>query len=206
MKKTQQHFTLIEIMTVIVIIGILSAILFPVLGSIRERGKVTETQTLVTGIKTAILTFKTDNGLLPYHSPDGASSDETIGDWGNSISKINSLKPDDNYTKFFDVLTYANHKSAGSPPDNNTKACNPKAQRYLDVPKKYFGDDSVNSVRDSWNRPLIIRLDMDQDGHLEVKTNGYESDELTDAVVLSMGGQDAGAAKFDTSQFISSSK
>lgn len=205
MKKTQQHFTLIEIMTVIVIIGILSAILFPVLGSIRERGKVTETQTLVTGIKTAILTFKTDNGLLPYHSPDGASTDEKIGDWG-SISKINSIKPDSNYTKFFDVLTYANHNSAGSSPTSNTKACNPKAQRYLDVPKKYFGDDSVNSVRDSWNRPLIIYLDMDQDGHLKVDTNGYESDELTDAVVLSMGGQDAGAKSYDTSQFISSSK
>ncbi len=203
MKTRQMNhcFTLIELLVVIVIIMILSSILFPALSSIQERGKITETQTLVTGVKTAIDTFRTDNGYLPYFN--NSSQDQGIDSWSGN-NDLNQMEASADYIKFFDILTYLNCEgSSGSQgqPSETAKNYNPKAQRYLSAPKKYFAEkkEYKNSVRDSWNRPLYIMLDLDGDDSIEVAekytvTSNKET-YFTSAYVVSLGSQSV--SKYD---------
>ncbi len=207
-KQRQNNFTLIEILTVIVIIMILSGILYPVLGTVRERGKISETQTIVVGVKTAIDTFKMDNGYLPY--PGSSEDDRDINGW--SGNNIDAMDTDSTYGKFFDILTYSDYKSTSGAASQTAKEYNPKAQRYLDAPKKYFStNDKENSVRDSWGRPLYIMLDLNQDGLVEVSAQYSPSDTretfLTSALVVSMGSQETSKlSNLDNKAFITSNK
>ncbi len=65
MKKTQQGFTLIELMIVVAIIGILAAIAIPAYQDYTQRAQVGEAFTLVSGAKTAISEFAQTNGAYP---------------------------------------------------------------------------------------------------------------------------------------------
>ncbi len=210
MRTNQKCFTLIEIMTVIAIIAILSGILFPVLGTIQERSKVSETQTIVVGVKTAIDMFAMSNNYLPYPG-ESTDNDKAIDGWASGQNNINRMTPSDDYYEFFDILTYSNYKNSSSTPTEKTKGYNPKHERYLDAPKRYFrdsknSDEYKDSIRDSWNRPLYIVLDLNQDGKVEVtKKYNIEGNFVTSAVVFSLGSQDdEKISKADVNEYISS--
>ncbi|HQU14876.1 MAG TPA: prepilin-type N-terminal cleavage/methylation domain-containing protein, partial [Gammaproteobacteria bacterium] len=65
MKRTQQGFTLIELMIVVAIIGILAAIAIPAYQDYTVRAKVTEGLNLADAAKTAVAeTFQSD-GHMP---------------------------------------------------------------------------------------------------------------------------------------------
>ncbi len=210
MRTNQKCFTLIEIMTVIAIIAILSGILFPVLGTIQERSKVSETQTIVVGVKTAIDMFAMSNNYLPYPG-ESTDDDKAIDGWKSGQNNINQMTPDAEYYDFFDILTYSNHTNSSSSPAEKIKSYNPKHERYLDAPKRYFtnsknSDQYKDSIRDSWNRPLYIVLDLNQDGKVEVtKKYNIEGNFVTSAVVFSLGSQDSEKiSKADVNEYISS--
>lgn len=63
--KTQQGFTLIELMIVIAIIGILAAIAIPAYQNYVIRAQVTEGITLMDAPKTAVAEYYTVHGTLP---------------------------------------------------------------------------------------------------------------------------------------------
>jgi type IV pilus assembly protein PilA len=76
MKKTQQGFTLIELMIVIAIIGILAAVALPAYQDYTIRAKVSEGLTLASAAKTAVSehamtrnAFPADNDAAGYVSP-----------------------------------------------------------------------------------------------------------------------------------------
>ena len=54
MKKTQQGFTLIELMIVVAIIGILAAIAIPAYQDYTARAQMSEAMSLTSGVRTAV--------------------------------------------------------------------------------------------------------------------------------------------------------
>jgi prepilin-type N-terminal cleavage/methylation domain-containing protein len=73
-RRAQEGFTLIEILTVIIIIGVLSGILLPVLVNARVRMRAQATKADISAVETACEGFKADMGLYPpdqhYSSSD----------------------------------------------------------------------------------------------------------------------------------------
>lgn len=182
--KQKQRFTLIEILTVIAVIGILAGCIFPALLAVQNNSRRTKTETILTGVNTALRVFKGDYNLLPTL---GGSVPECVGEW---TGNIDSMKPNDDYYTFFDILTYKNYQGRGSGINNVSSAVsevNTKAKQYLDPPKEYFSSDETrNSVRDGWNRPIKVYLDHDADGVVEAEGNTYAGD----SVSVSMGNQE----------------
>lgn len=115
-----------------------------------------------------------------------------VGAWGGNIDRI---KPTEEYYTFFDILTYKDHSKNGSSASqvsDAVKDVNTKAKQYLDPPPNYFKkDDNLNSVRDAWNRPIVVFLDDDADGTVEVESSYAHGDDVFggDSVAISLGNQ-----------------
>ncbi|MBO5959017.1 MAG: hypothetical protein J6Q65_02730, partial [Lentisphaeria bacterium] len=76
---------------------------------------------------------------------------------------------------------------------DTVKSANVKAVHYLDVPKNYFDRDN-GSVRDAWDRPIVVWLDHDGDGVITIPNGKYATQERTymsDSVAISLGLQSA---------------
>jgi type IV pilus assembly protein PilA len=65
MKRTQQGFTLIELMIVVAIIGILAALAVPAYQDYTIRTKVSESASLASAARTAVDVWYSENGTLP---------------------------------------------------------------------------------------------------------------------------------------------
>lgn len=185
--KNTRNFTLIELLTVIGIIAILMAIFFPVLLGIQERGRITETKTLLSAIRAAIYGYKGEYGIVP---PGAKDNENPVG--GGWAGNINSMNPGTEYFRFFDILTYSNHNNAKGLPEQNVQDGNPRAIHFLSTSKSYFSKSrNHNSIRDSWNRPLAVFLDRNGSGKIEPDKKYDPSDGayIDDAVIISMGPQ-----------------
>lgn len=187
MMKLTKRFTLIEILVVIAIIGILAAIIYPALMAVQNNSRRTKTETILTGVTTAIKVYKGDNDQLPRV---GGSVKEQIGQWSG---RFDQMEPNNDYYTFFDILTYKNHKDGTGEPSSAVKDANDKAKQYLDPPKDYFSDDDkLNSIRDAWGRPIVVFLDHDADSTVIVPGGTYGKKEEAyggDSVAISLGSQ-----------------
>lgn len=67
--------TLVELLTVIAVIGILTAILIPTVGHVREKARTTATRATFSQLSTAIGLYKTEYGYFPRFNTD------TTSDW-----------------------------------------------------------------------------------------------------------------------------
>lgn len=64
-QQAQKGFTLIELMIVVAIIGILAAVAIPAYTDYTQRAQLSESFTMVDGMKTAIAEFAQTNGAFP---------------------------------------------------------------------------------------------------------------------------------------------
>lgn len=197
MKRTKR-FTLIEILIVITIIAILAACIYPALMAVQSSSRRTKTETILTGVTTAIKVYKGDYYTLPSVS---GSVQEQIGSWSGNIDR---MEPNATYLTFFDILTYKNHKDGTAGPSGDVKNANTKAKQYLDPPKEYFQvKENKHSVRDGWGRPIVVFLDHDQDGTVEVPGDYGGGTYGCDSVAISIGNQDVEkASDKDNAQLI----
>jgi prepilin-type N-terminal cleavage/methylation domain-containing protein len=69
--RKQSAFTLIEMIVVISIIGVLAALIFPVVASIKKRATITKAQTELEQVVTAIDSYKAKYNHYPPDSPNG---------------------------------------------------------------------------------------------------------------------------------------
>ena len=93
--KTQQGFTLIELMIVVAIIGILAAVAIPSYNDYTARAQVTEAVNLTSGLKTCAAERISDRGDAPslldcgYAAAAGATATDTQNDAGQYVDTIN---------------------------------------------------------------------------------------------------------------------
>ncbi|HYW04347.1 MAG TPA: pilin [Gammaproteobacteria bacterium] len=87
MKRTQQGFTLIELMIVVAIIGILAAIAIPQYQNYVARSQMSEASTLIDGAKTSIESYIAQNGSFPS-SLSGTLGVRTSGKYVASMAAL----------------------------------------------------------------------------------------------------------------------
>ncbi len=198
MKK--QHFSLVELLTVIAIIAILAGILIPTVGAIKESGRATQALTEAKGIHLAITSFYNDHKYLPSQAAE--TGKDTVY-WGSaaaatpaanaSVKITEQATLDATYLQLFDTICYVDYTDNTKTPANSSDAYkfNKKKKKYLNPPQSYFGTDSTTvGYRDPWGRPYIIYLDTNYDEKIENigKKFGVTNNVITDRVaVISLG-------------------
>ncbi|MBN2711429.1 MAG: type II secretion system protein [Planctomycetes bacterium] len=94
MKRKLYGFTMVELLVVITIIVILSAILFPAVVSMRNRAKKADTEALLTKLDSAIRQYKQDRGNYPWMtgtlpgatiSPSKPAKDVSVSNASNGV-------------------------------------------------------------------------------------------------------------------------
>ena len=210
MKK--QHFSLVELLTVIAVIAILAGILIPTVGAVKESGRATQALTEAKGIHLAIKSFQNDHKYLPSKDATsgtlkggmegGASKD--IVYWGSVAAATpdavdaKTIKEnaalDTSYLALFDRICYVEQTDISKKPSEfagDQKDFNKKAKKYLTAPNSYFASDStIAGYRDPWGRPYIIYLDTNYDGKIEgiAAKFGATGNQVNDTVaVISLG-------------------
>lgn len=85
--RRSSAFTLIELLTVIAIIGVLAAILIPTVGRVRETGRAAKcTGNLRTLATTLVLAAQDNRGMFPMAVDDSKSTTHPDRDWMNHLS------------------------------------------------------------------------------------------------------------------------
>ena len=86
MKKTQQGFTLIELMIVVAIVGILAAIALPAYQDYIGRAKVTEAVAQLDGAKTSVAEYVASQGACPATTSASGVSSPTGAKYVTSVA------------------------------------------------------------------------------------------------------------------------
>ena len=166
-------FTLVELLVVIAIIGILAAMLLPVLARVKDAAKVAQAKTEMSAIVSAIEAYDQDYGRFPMTATQqtaAGTNDFTTGFVANPQSGItwsaSKYASDNNNTTIailMDLTTYPN--GTATPNANHVK--NPKQVKYLNA--KMSGDagtgtqppggvDNSGIYRDPWGNPYVITM------------------------------------------------
>ncbi len=169
-RRSGAAFTLVELLTVIAIIGILAAMLMPVLAAAKKHAKIAQAKTEIQGIVTAISGYDQDYSRFPVTALEQAAagtSDFTTGMMsgfgpGRNGDFTLSGYTYDNNSNTVAILMDLTSYPTGNPTANFNHQKNPKQVKYLNA--KMSGDTTSPGVgtdfvyRDPWGNPYIITM------------------------------------------------
>ena len=161
-------FTLVEMLVVIAIIGILAAMLLPVLVSVRNSANKMKAKTEMSQLVTAITAYDADYSRFPVSPQAQAAASAAGGDFtygGTFIGGVvaNGYSYEANNAEVIAILTDNTQN-----PVNANHQKNPKQVKYLnatpapDNVSPGIGTDGV--YRDPWGNPYVITMDLNYDG------------------------------------------
>lgn len=162
--KNKKHvlgrgFTLVELLTVIAIIGVLAGILIPVVGAARKSANKAKTRAQFNQWATALQNYRTEYGYWP-----------PIGDWANATSdKTLDLSTKSTSEAFVQALTGRAITGTGAPSPLNLNRR--QIPFYTFSESEWFyknsGESEPGRVADAFGNPNIcIAVDVDYDGRI----------------------------------------
>ena len=206
----RRAFTLIEMLTVIAIIGVLAAILLPTISAIRKRAKISIARGQIGVIEQAMLNYARVFGALPPDSNDALPGESTAGA-NNRFDDMDN--PNECMVWFLSRYYSRSGSDDGAPgiaagvPDHDTYNGNwfpvPKdaetvfarmgqssAEPFMDFKPscmKDFDEDGFPEFLDPWGRPYLYRAYLRGWGLDDITHNGGVTRyELTDTEVQNL--------------------
>lgn len=185
--RKSSGFTLVEILTVIAIIGILAAMLLVVFSAVQKKARIIKAKKEAIDIVTAIQAYDSQYGQFPISAGvqnAAGTRDFTYGD-ALLTSALGPGSYGANNSEVMAILMDITSYPAGGPTANVNHSKNTQQRSFLsadmvsDATLPGVGPDLV--YRDPWGTPYVITLDLSGDGRC-----GDEFYRLT--VVSSMGG------------------
>lgn len=177
MKRKVQYFTLVEMLTVVAIIGILTAIVAPIVIIARDRGRETSAKSDITSIMTALKQLHSDYGkVLAKSGTDlkiGNTKIFTRSGFNNiAIFGIDDTnrKSEDAYDAMIAELTAPKNGKFSS---TNPVSVNKRKKIYLE-PRKEFNpevdyDNQVTALyRDPWGNPYKVYVNIMLDDRMTI--------------------------------------
>jgi len=192
-RRGRRHgFTLVELLVVIAIIGVLAAILMPVIRTSLRKAKEHKTRVLIGNVEIALKSYETQYQRLPARvntDPIAYPTDEDNVAGGTL----------DDLSWYYLVLTGTD--AGGS---STVAKANPRRTVFLDVkPEDTRSDGNRTVLVDAWDRPLIIAVNDDGDQDTAPPYHNRRAFDIwsfgEDGVTAS--GEGAGAQKGDVSNW-----
>jgi prepilin-type N-terminal cleavage/methylation domain-containing protein len=151
--RRTKAFTLIELLTVIAIIGVLVALLFPAIKSALLRAETTKAQTAISGLSTAFRSYYTEYGKWPVADTIPANSNLTYTVDTNFVALLQGA---DN------TASLTGGSSAPPPPFSPVSTSilqrNPRRIRFLEF--KQADLDPKVGLLDPWKGAYYCRFDQ----------------------------------------------
>lgn len=91
--RRRAAFTLVELLTVVAIVGLLVAVLIPAISTVRSRGRVTSTGATIATLSTALETFRSDAQCGGEYPPSASDVVQTFGRTGLTYRVQNPYAP-----------------------------------------------------------------------------------------------------------------
>lgn len=149
-------FTLVELLTVLAVIGILAAILVPVVGRAQESARRTKVRTQFAQWATALEAFRAEYGFYPNLATSTATPPPDVA----RVNEVSGL--------FLETLT-GRSETGGAPDLARALAANPRRIGFVAFTAAELGDGSPAPVCDAFgNTDIVILLDRDGDGLIAV--------------------------------------
>jgi len=180
-RNQRAAFTLVELLVVIAIIGILAAMLLPVLVRVKDAANKTKAKTEMADIVNAVSSYDTDYGRFPVstnaqNAATANGGDFTYGATFNGGTVQNSWGSG-NYqatnAEVIAILMDAETYPSGVTTPDYKHVKNPRQTKYLNAkPSNYSpstggaplpGVDINGVYRDPWGNPYVITMDLNYD-------------------------------------------